>query len=82
MSVLLGNGNGTFQAQQTFATARSHNPWSWRTSTATASPTSSPPIAMAAITVSVLLGNGNGTFQAAADLRHAGTNPVSVAVAT
>ena len=30
VSVLLGNGNGTFQAQQTFATGADPVPWRWR----------------------------------------------------
>ena len=43
VSVLLGNGNGTFQTQQTFAAGAFHARWQWPTSTATASPTWSSP---------------------------------------
>ena len=43
VSVLLGNGNGTFQPRPTFATGASPVAWRSPTSTATASPTSSSP---------------------------------------
>ena len=63
VSVLLGNGNGTFQAQQTFATG------SGPSSVALGDLTGDgiPDIVVAneaSGTISVLLGNGNGTFQA------------------
>ena len=45
VGVLLGNGNGTFQAEQTFATGNSRIRWPWEMSTATAYPTLSWPIA-------------------------------------
>ena len=44
VSVLLGNGDGTFQtANRPSPSGRTPTPWRWRTSTATASPTSSSP---------------------------------------
>ena len=62
MSVLLGNGDGTFQPQVTYAVGSTRTP-SWRvTSTATAAPTW-PSQTSSSGTVSVLLGNGDGTFQ-------------------
>ena len=63
VSVLLGNGDGTFQPQVDLRGGVGTQSPSWRgTSTATAgstwpSPTTTP------TTVSVLLGNGDGTFQ-------------------
>ena len=67
--MLLGNGNGTFQAKQSFGTGNQPAQLLWATLTATA---------MKDLvtgdgngnTASVLLGNGNGTFQARAVLRH------------
>ena len=65
VSVLLGNGDGTFQAAVSFAAGDVPQPPSpWPTSMATPSPTSLPPI-LFSDDVSVLLGNGDGTFQAA-----------------
>ena len=63
VSVLLGNGDGTFQAQVTVrGGGRAQTP-SWRgTSTATAAPTWPSPTQLDN-DVSVLLGNGDGTFQ-------------------
>ena len=79
VSVLLGNGDGTYQPKVDYRV--------------TSGPASvviadfnndgKPDIAVAnstGATVSVLLGNGNGTFQAAVDSA-AGTNPVSIAAA-
>ena len=79
-SVLLGNGNGTFQAPDHLR--RRDQPdlaWPWPTSTATASPTSSSPTSDSN-NVSVLLGNGNGTFQPQTTFA-AGSSPDAVAVA-
>ncbi|PYO59002.1 MAG: hypothetical protein DMD83_01065, partial [Candidatus Rokuibacteriota bacterium] len=78
VSVLLGNGDGTFQPARTFAVGA--HPTSvamgdfnrdGMLDLAVASQTSS--------TVSVLLGNGDGTFRAPLTLT-AGTNPTGVAV--
>ncbi len=63
VSVLLGNGNGTFQTQQTYATVAA--PLSL--ATADINGDGKPDIVVANLDtdlVSVLLGNGNGTFQA------------------
>src|SRR5437867_7393740 len=79
VSVLLGNGDGTFQAARTFATA-GFNPefvglgdvnGDGRQDLAVAHSGSKPS------TVSVLRGNGDGTFQAA---RVFGTGPGSASV--
>jgi hypothetical protein len=79
VSVLLGNGDGTFQAPRYYAT--DGFPWSVAmgdfngdgiSDLVTANSTSNH--------VSVLIGNGDGTFQSARHLA-AGPNPYSVAVA-
>ena len=71
VSVLLGNGDGTFQPQVTYAVGSSPAP-SWRaTSTATAAPTW-PSQTATTTTVSVLLGNGDGTFQPQVTVRGRG----------
>ena len=79
-SVLLGNGDGTFQAQQTFLTGS--NPrgvalgdvnGDGKLDIITAN--------YGSANASVLLGNGNGTFQPNTDFATGtGTNPVSVAL--
>jgi hypothetical protein len=43
VSLLLGNGDGTFQAAQNFPAGDGHLPWRWGISTATASPISPSP---------------------------------------
>ena len=78
VSVLLGNGDGTFQAAKAFAAGDGANPWRLPISTATGSPMWSRPIL--SDDVSVLLGNGDGTFQAAQAFA-AGDGPGSVAIA-
>ena len=71
VSVLLGNGDGTFQPAKTYAAGGSTGRpvrWWWRTSTGDGI----PDIVVAnsgSNSVSVLLGNGDGTFQARANLR-------------
>ena len=75
VSVLLGNGNGTFQAQQTFATGTS--PCS--VAVGDVNGDGKPDLVVAndvSNTVSVLLGNGNGTFQAQQTFA-TGADPVS-----
>ena len=64
MSVLLGNGDGSFAAKTTFRAAEARMASPSVTSTATASRTWPWPTTFAN-TVSVLLGNGDGTFQSA-----------------
>jgi hypothetical protein len=79
VSVLLGNGDGTFQAARSFAAGVSPS------SVAVADFNDDGILDLAVAnntiqgTVSVLLGNGNGTFQAPRTYA-AGTDPVSVAV--
>ena len=63
MSVLLGNGNGTFQAAVNFPTGAGPN----SVAVADVNGDGKPDLIVAnyyGSTVSVLLGNGNGTFQA------------------
>ncbi len=62
VSVLLGNGNGTFQPQQTFAAG----PAQLAVAVGDVNGDGSPDLVVTNAgnnTVSVLLGNGNGTFQ-------------------
>ena len=62
MSVLLGNGNGTFQPQQTFAAGLVSR---LRVAVADVNGDGKPDLVVAnygSDTVSVLLNNGNGTF--------------------
>ncbi len=78
VSVLLGNGDGTFQAARNFATGR--GPWSITVGDFNGD--GLPDLAVAdwyATNVAVLLGNGDGSFQAA-QYFGAGINPASVAV--
>jgi len=79
VSVLLGNGNGTFQPQHTFATGR--QPFSVAVADLTGD--GIPDIVTANAfdnTVSVLMGNGDGSFQPARAFP-VGSRPYSVAVA-
>ena len=84
VSVLLGNGDGTFQAQQTFATGE--NPQS--VAVADVNGDGKPDLIVTNTgssyypgnTVSILLGNGNGTFQDQQTLA-TGDSPDSVVVA-
>ena len=62
-SMLLGNGNGTFQARQSFGTALGPR----SVAVADFNGDGKPDVATADLdgnVTSVLLGNGNGTFQA------------------
>ncbi len=80
VSVLFGNGNGTFQNQVTYATGI--HPLS--AAVADVNGDGIPDLVVANLalagTVSVLLGNGNGTFQNQA-VFPAGEYPVSLAIA-
>ena len=81
VSVLLGNGDGTFQ------TAVSYDPGgtgAWSVAVADVNGDGKPDLVAAIFfynTVGVLLGNGDGTFQAATTYGSGGNNPTSVAVA-
>ncbi|MGE7416486.1 beta strand repeat-containing protein, partial [Methylobacterium tarhaniae] len=83
LSVLLGNGDGTFQAQQTFGTGTASGPRS--VVVADVNRDGKLDLVSANIdsnAVSVLLGNGDGTFQAQQSYSiGAGSQPSSVAVA-
>jgi hypothetical protein len=79
VSVLLGNGNGTFQAAQNFATGK------FPASVAVADVNGDGHLDLVTAnegdnTVSVLLGNGNGTFQAAQNFA-TDARPDAIAVA-
>jgi hypothetical protein len=78
VSVLLGNGNGTFQPQQTFSTGpRPHS-----VVLGDVNHDGNLDLVVAnyySTSVSVLLGNGNGTFQNQ-QMFGAGQNPISVVV--
>jgi hypothetical protein len=78
VSVLLGNGDGTFQAPLTFATA--NFPVSVAVGDFNGDGKPDLAVANSSFNVSVVLGNGNGTFRAA---RHfgAGAFPASLGVA-
>jgi hypothetical protein len=78
VSVLLGNGNGTFRPAVTYSAGM--NPWS--VAVGDFDDDGNPDLAVAnesSNNVSLLQGNGNGTFQTAVNYA-AGTNPFSVAV--
>lgn len=81
VSVLLGNGDGTFQ------TAVSYDPGgtgAWSVAVADVNGDGKPDLVVAIFfynTVAVLLGNGDGTFQAATTYGSGGNSPTSVAVA-
>ena len=77
LSVLLGNGNGTFQSQQTLATGTFPN--SLALSDLTGDGKLDIVVNAGSNTVGVLLGNGNGTFQAQRTIAF-GVNPFAVVV--
>jgi hypothetical protein len=79
VSLLIGNGDGTFQAAKTFAVGKS--PWAVAVGDFRGAGLLDLAVANRwSNTVSVLFGNGNGTFQPAHDYI-VGNNPNSVAVA-
>jgi hypothetical protein len=81
VSILLGDGEGLFSTQTTFATGT--DPVSVVTGQFNANTDDFPDLAVAnksANTVSILLGNGDGTFQPKIDIP-TGTAPVSVITA-
>lgn len=86
VSVLLGNGNGTFQAAQSFASA---GYLTNSVAVADFNGDGNPDLVLASQCqdsscqkggVSVLLGNGNGTFQSAQSYSSAGSQADSVAI--
>jgi uncharacterized protein (UPF0548 family) len=83
VSVLLGNGEGTFQAARTVATGRGPTAVAVGDFNGDGNPdlvtANLGTLSLPNNTVSVLLGNGEGTFQAARDFL-VGTNPNFVAV--
>jgi len=79
VSVLLGNGDGTFQSPTAFTTGS----YPWSVAIADVNGDGKPDLVVAnkgSNNVSVLLGNGNGTFQQQKTFA-AGSAPYSVAVA-
>ena len=72
VSVLLGNGNGTFQAAVNYGAGS--DPYSVAVGDFNGDGKADLAVANCSSSVSVLLGNGNGTFQAAVNYG-AGTNP-------
>jgi hypothetical protein len=78
ISVLLGNGDGTFQAATQFATGNSAAPQSMVLGDFNGD--GNPDVALAdLVNVHVLLGNGNGTFQSSIKLA-AGNSPAAIVV--
>jgi hypothetical protein len=80
ISAVLGNGNGTFGTQNTYAAGT--NPR--QIAIADVNGDGKPDVVVAnssSAFVSVLLGNGNGTFQTATSLATSGGDPYGVAVA-
>jgi hypothetical protein len=78
ISVLLGNGDGSFQSPRNFAAAA--RPWSVSAGDVNADGSLDLVVANAGSgNISVLLGNGDGTFQASRN-SDAGSTPTSVAI--
>jgi hypothetical protein len=81
ISVLLGNGNGTFQAQQTYSTGAGSAPYAVTLADVNGDGKIDAVVADSnSNSVSVFLGNGNGTFAPQQSFA-VGNHPVSVAVA-
>ncbi len=78
VSVLLGNGNGTFKSQQTFTTGGG-GPNSVKVADLNGDGKSDLAFACYGDCVSVLLGNGNGTFQSPKTFS-TGSSPSSITV--
>jgi VCBS repeat protein/List-Bact-rpt repeat protein len=79
VAVLLGNGDGTFQAPRNFSTGQG----SLSVAVGDVNGDGQPDLAVAnyySNDVSVLLGNGDGSFQATQSFATAGPNPVTVAM--
>jgi len=85
LGVLLGNGDGTFQAAVAYRTGGTSGPFfPVSISIADVNGDHKPDLVVAnggSNTVGVLLGNGDGTFQAAVSYGSGGMFPVSVAIA-
>jgi hypothetical protein len=80
VSVLLGNGDGTFQPKVTYAAG----PWPVSVAVGDFTGNGIQDLVVAnngTGTLSILLGNGNGTFQAPVTYASSGSNPVDVVVA-
>jgi len=75
VSVLLGNGNGTFQLGGGFSTGTRAS----AVAIGDLNGDGKPDLAVASVGASVLLGNGDGSFQAACNYT-AGTGPSSIAL--
>jgi hypothetical protein len=79
VSVLLGNGDGTFEARTDLGVG--NHPWAVAIGDLDSDRRADLVVAnQGSNTLSVLLGNGDGSFDAGADIR-AGVDPLSVAIA-